>query len=169
MEPETRFTSSLVHSVCSNFLTGVALSFLALLSSDVLFSLPKLSGFWEVEVTVEQTNYAPFEGLKLRYDVALVQQLAELQGTGEKDSEKPAGQSGWTSYSGAGRTRVEVMGYIQRQFLSRDDVILHFRENGLRRETTTFMELSMTGDGVLIGTFSSTAAGSSGSVGWARH
>lgn len=163
------FTLGVAKSVVTNFTTGLVLSATALLSSDVFFTLPRLSGFWQFELTTEETSHAPYQGLKLRYDTALVQQGTNFSGTGEKDAEFLDGAIAWTEYGGAGRTRIEVIGYIERKFLSRDRVILHFEEDGTRRQTSAFMDLTVSGDGTMTGTFRTTAANSSGSVIWERR
>ncbi|MEO1249560.1 MAG: hypothetical protein AAFW76_06940 [Pseudomonadota bacterium] len=169
MSDVQEFTHGVAKSVVTNFMTGLVLSATALLSSDVFFTLPRLSGFWQFEMTTEETSHAPYQGLKLRYDTALIQQGTDFSGTGEKDAEQLASADGWTEYGGAGRTRIEVIGYIERKFLSRDRVILHIEEDGTRRQTSAFMELVLSGDGSMTGTFRTTAANSSGSVVWERR
>ncbi|MEM1401241.1 MAG: hypothetical protein AAGF58_15245 [Pseudomonadota bacterium] len=161
--------AAIVRGVATNSLTGLALSAVALLSSDVFFTLPALNGFWDFEIHYEQTNHGPFDGLDLRYTAVIIQQGTNFHGTGEKDAERLPNSDRWMEYSGGGRIPIEITGYIQRRFLGRDSIVLHIQERGTRRQSSAFQRLTLSGGDALVGTFDTTVADTSGPVRWERR
>jgi hypothetical protein len=63
---------------------GVVLAYLDYEERHPAFDL---TGDWLIEDTIQATNYQPFEGMKISFRISLVQQGAELTGTGEKWSQ----------------------------------------------------------------------------------
>lgn len=112
-----------------------------------------VTGSWRLATQVESSSYARFSGLKLGYEVKLEQDGERVKGVGRKVSENGAG------ISRRAQTPLTVSGTIDG-----DRLLLNFVERGARRRTRGKFELLMDESGTLRGSFSSTAARSSGRV-----
>jgi serine/threonine protein kinase len=122
-----------------------------------------LTGEWKITNTIEATSYNPYQGLRLGYRVFLQQRGHDISGSGEKwwENEK---EIPFRYHS-----PITVTGTIKD-----DKISLTVVEQGSRRQTTgTFTWVATTKDDRswkmtrkadhLTGTFTSTAANSSGS------
>jgi hypothetical protein len=111
-----------------------------------------LSGAWLLSNEVTATSFAAFRGLRLMYRVSLEQEGAKLAGSGVKWAENgrtlPAAQ----------RTPISLEGSIKGSAVS-----LRFTEQGKRRTSRGVFAWQLADGGrEMRGTFSSTAASSSG-------
>lgn len=112
----------------------------------------QVGGRWQLTHEVEATSYQPFLGLRMGYDLTLVQEGNRVYGHGRKvweDGEPlPQGR----------RTPIDVEGRIED-----GQVVLDFTEaGGSRTSHGTIRWRLRPGDGRLAGRFDSDAAGSSG-------
>lgn len=111
-----------------------------------------LSGRWTIETKVEHTSYAPYQGTQATFTVAFTQIGTQITGVGEKTS--VLGQP----VSGHEHTRIEIQGKL-------DGGRIHamFTEHGVKRDTSGVFDWKVTDNVRLwVGTFSSTAADTSG-------
>jgi penicillin-binding protein 1A len=111
-----------------------------------------LSGWWELTNTIQSTNYAEYQGLRLGYRLQLEQDGDRITGRGQKWSEdgRPV--------PAAGRTPLTVTGTIEG-----GRVTLQFTERGARRSTSGSFSWRLSASGAsLRGTFWSNAADTSG-------
>jgi hypothetical protein len=111
-----------------------------------------VTGEWRITNIVGTTSFRPYSGLKLGYRVFLNQQRADVAGTGEKWSENgvdiPPSQ----------RTPITTGS------INGDQIAATFIEEGSRRRTTGTFRWRLTPTGnEFTGSFTSTAASSSGS------
>lgn len=114
-------------------------------------AIESLSGTWNVVNTVDKTSYPAFANLRIGYRLSILQAGEKFTGEGEKVSE-----NGVTLPSG-GRTKIHLTGIAGRTITAR------FIEEGTRRKTGGTFEWKPDAKGnVMIGTFVSTAANSSG-------
>ena len=101
------------------------------------------------------------------YDIILFQKGYEVYGTGEKVMEISSGRD-TLEYVGKARTRVELEGYLDKNYLSKDQLIIHSTEEGTQRESSSFYDLIKFDDHNMSGNFQSTVANSSGLTKWNR-
>ena len=111
-----------------------------------------LTGGWTIEHEIVKTTYSPYRGLLLGYRIHLLQQGKQLTGVGEKRTEN--GQE----LPSEAFTPIRLSGTVKGRSVSGT-----FEEEGARRKTsgTFFWEVSDDGNS-LVGSYSSTAASSSG-------
>jgi hypothetical protein len=111
-----------------------------------------LSGWWDVTNQVEATSYQPYEGLRLGYRLQLTQAGTRITGQGYKFSEDGS------EIPSESRTPIRVSGVLVG-----DHVALTFTERGARRTSAGVLNLDLTDERMLAGTFRSDAALASGS------
>jgi hypothetical protein len=114
---------------------------------------PNLSGEWSMVNTIERTSYPAYTNLRIGYHLVMTQTGTEFTADGEKVSESGRLMADYE------RTPIHVTGSVDQSGASAT-----FVEEGLRRRTSGRFEWTLTTDGnQLRGTFTSTAARSSGS------
>ena len=119
---------------------------------SAVYDGPQLAGAWRLENVVEDANHAPFVGLRLGYELDLMQEGARVRGAGRKVSENGVG------LPSAARTPIGVDGRIEDGRLR-----LRFTERGVERSTRGSFDWRIDRDGNLLeGRFTSEAAGSAG-------
>ena len=148
---------------------GLMLSAAFFILKEYVFQRPQITRIWECQLITQRTCYSPFAGMSLWYRVTLVQNGDEIVGYAEKDRESATG--GARSYSGADRCPVEILGSVEKNYLSPDRIYLSWVEQGAHRKSSSVFKLSVsesknTGD--LIGHYQSTIANSSGRASWCR-
>ena len=147
--------------------TTVTLSVGFMVFNDYIAPPPDLAGRWKFTVVYEDTAYRPFRGLKVTYQALLIQEGLELFGTGEKLSDlEPEGSR--VEYTNDKRTNIEVVGNITRNYFSPDTLVIHYNEEGRRRESSTLHQLVYFDEQTMCGCFQSTIADTVGSVWWER-
>lgn len=153
-------------NVASNVAGAIIISVLFFIFSDYIFTLPNLNGPWQMTLTVDSTAYTPHENMQVKYDVLLFQQGSDVRGTGEKVMDIVGSDT--TRYIGAQRVRIEIEGYLDRNYLARDELVLHYIESGKKRRTSAFQELIRFNEDYMLGGFTWTASNSKGHVEWTR-
>jgi hypothetical protein len=114
---------------------------------------PNLSGEWSLVNAIERTSYPAYANLRLGYHLVISQIGTEFTADGEKIIENGRSMADYE------RTPIHVTGSVNHNSVS-----AAFVEEGQRRSTNGRFEWTVTTDGnQLRGTFSSTAAKSSGS------
>ena len=161
-----RRVSRVLVNVSQSILSGVILAILFFVSREVWFPLPSVAGRWLVETHTTKTNYRPYQGMVVEYVAIVWREGANIKGTIEKISEVTATDT--TTYVGDQRIRGDIEGHVHKLYLSKDRIALHIIEEGTRRQSTDFHDLTVEGDDRLVGTFISTAADSEGTVTWRR-
>lgn len=128
---------------------GGVLGILSYMSS---YSKYDLNGEWTIINTIKSTTYHPYQNLKLGYHVFLTQDGTDITGTGEKWSENGE------ELVPSAHTPITMRGSIKGT-----KVTATFREDGTDRKTEgTFGWTYQSGTQSLSGSFTSTAADSSG-------
>jgi hypothetical protein len=149
---------------------GVLLTLIFFFLREFIFSMPTLAGLWECEFVVLDSTYNPYKGMKITHEVVLLQNGAQLTGSGEKDREHSS-LNGEMSYSGKGRTQVKVAGVIEKRFLRHDRIQIYWDDDGRMRKSAAFFELKTSGckhQGDLSGTAYTAAGKCRGHVTWRR-
>lgn len=120
-------------------------------AKDVPGVTRSLTGLWEMTNHVQATSYQPYEGLRLGFRLRLQQDGRRIRGEGHKvtenDREIPL----------RSRTPIRVVGVVEGR-----RVALTFIERGARRTSSGILDLELTEEGLLLGTFDTDAAMSSG-------
>jgi len=115
--------------------------------------VPNLSGEWNMVNTIERTSYPAYTNLRVAYHLVINQTGSDFTADGEKVSEEGRSMAEYE------RTPIHVTGSLDQNRASAT-----FVEEGLRRKTSGRFEWTLTTDGnQMRGTFTSTAAKSSGS------
>jgi hypothetical protein len=157
-----------VSQTFSNVASAIVFSLLALVIVDQFFSTPRLSGVWRVDMTTNTADLSDYQGLELTYLVTLAQGSLEFSGSGDKFAERSKIDADWKELSGAAKTPIEFVGYVEKNYFSSDVVHVTVSEKGLLRESATFYELTVIDVNQLAGVFRSTISNSAGTVKWTR-
>lgn len=157
----------LLLGVISTVAGGLVLALFLLLIKEKLCPLPDIVGRWHFEMQTENTSYTPYQTMLLRYVAVLWREGPVVHGTIEKVHEKST--KGERDYIGKNRTRGDVHGYIDKNYLGKDRVFLHIIEAGASRDSTCFHALTFRSKGRMVGTFASTIAEQDGTVSWQRE
>lgn len=152
-------------NLVSAVLGGLVLALLFFLMKEKVFPLPKIVGRWYFEIHTENTEYSRYQDMILRYVAMLWCEGHVVHGTVEKIHEDSS--TGERDYVGSDRTRGEIRGYIEKNYLGRDRIFLHIVEDGTRK-STLFHELTLRSRRSMDGRFASTIADQYGSVSWQR-
>lgn len=153
--------------VIATVVGGIALTLLFFLAKEKWFPLPPLTGRWYLEQLTQNTAYAPYAGMILRYVVMLWREGNRVEGTAEKIYEKSS--TGERAFVGTNRTRATISGYVEKKYLGQDKIYVHVVEDGHGRESTHHYDLVMTGADTMSGTFASMVADQDGLVKWQRE
>ena len=146
---------------------GLCLALFLFLIKEKLCPLPDIVGRWHFEMQTENTSYRPYQDMIESYVAMLWREGHVVHGTVEKIHEKSS--TGEREYVGEHRTRGQVHGYIDKNYLGKDRLFLHITEAGERRDSTRFHELTFGSKGRMVGTFTSTVAEQEGAVSWRRE
>jgi len=148
--------------IIATLVGGIVLTFLFFWAREKLFPIPEITGRWYLEMVTVNTAYNPYKNMILRYVVIIWKEGNTLKGSAEKIYE--ISSTGEREYNGKDRTRSEMEGYIEKNYLGKDRVYLHAVENGHGRESTNFYDLLVKSDSEMIGAFNSMVANQDGTV-----
>lgn len=149
-----------------SILGGLFLAVLFFISSDFLFKPPDLNGRWIMATTSNQTIHDSYNGLTVFYEVILQQDGNKLSGTAEKVGECNKGVPFIYDYDK--RVRVDIAGAIDRNYLTKDKVNIHWMEHGRKRDSSSFFKITRFDDSYMTGDCASTVAHSFGLSEWVR-
>lgn len=113
---------------------------------------PSLDGEWKLTTEVSQSNYSAYVGEKIEWKMFLSENQNIIKGSAEKV--KINGEE----LDSKGKTSLELEGSLKG-----GNIVLAFSENGKLRKTTGIIQAKVLGD-ILEGTFSQTAANSTGKI-----
>ena len=152
--------------VIATIIGGIFLAILFFIYKEKINRLPSLSGLWTFKISVESSSYNPYKEMSVSYIVLLIQEGNHMSGTGEKIKDVMSGKT--TEYVGKERVNIEISGYIMQRFFSADECIVHIKETGKLRDSSTLHQLKIMNDSSIDGVFVSTIANSMGRVTWKR-
>jgi hypothetical protein len=139
-------------------LVGGVLAIMGYLAQDP----PNINGTWVIENVTENTSNSRYKNMRLTYRVVLVQNVNSFTGTGEKTGEQVEGKS-LRELIGKERTPIEITGNVSgNSILSSSLIHASFVDHGTERESDGAFDWTLK-NGAWRGTFSATAADSSGS------
>lgn len=145
----------------SNIGSGILIALVFFLLSDYIFKIPKLSGFWIVNVTTLKTSYNPYKNLILTYKIFIWLEGKNIYGSGEKIKEDANGTI--REYVGKDRSQIKVSGSVLKKYLTQDKIVLHIEESNIERKSSTIYLLKKKKK-KWSGKFYSTIADSEGNV-----
>jgi hypothetical protein len=152
-------------SIAENIISAILIAILFFIGKEYCWPVPQLSGCWTFVSETERTSLQAYKGMKLTYLTLLWQEGQKIYGSAEKVLEETASAAP-RQYIGQQRTRVNIEGYLTKRYMRRSEVVLHMIEDGKARETSSIQELVLQRGGTMKGTFTSTAADSTGKVLW---
>lgn len=160
------FALNFLYSFLATVVGGGILAFLFFWLRERIFPLPEVTGRWFFEVRTINSAYNPYKGMNLRYVAMIWREGSRIEGTVEKIYENSS--TGERNYEEKNRTRGVVQGFVQKNYFSKDRVVLHVVEDGHGRESTNFYDLTINSDGDMAGDFSSMVANQDGEAKWQR-
>jgi len=163
----------LVQTLVGTFSVG----FVFFVANDYFFKTPNLNGRWDFTTKPTFARSQTIEIMQLSYTVLLYQEGEKIKGVGEKTRAViPAGNKynrrpldEKYDVGTPARVRIEIEGYIDKNYLSADRLILQYNEQGTKRLTSTFHTLLIEDDKTMSGGFKSTISDSEGEVSWVRN
>lgn len=160
------FLLNSLYSLLATIVGGVILALLFFWLKEKIFPFPKISGQWYFEMRTRNTAYNPYNDMILQYVAMLWLEGNRIKGTVEKIHENSS--TGERDYVGINRTRGFVEGAIEKNYFSKDHVVLHVIEDGHGRQSTNFYDLIVKSNDEMSGSFSSMVAKQDGEVHWKR-
>ena len=125
--------------VLSTVIGGLLFTYIFFLIRDNWFGFPRLCGKWEYIIKTTETAYRKYQGMELKYNVALFRDGNKLYGTAEKLEERVNNE--FREFIAHERSRGEVTGVYQRNFFKKYDLMnIHIKEQD-SRESTYFCSL----------------------------
>ncbi len=161
------FALNFFYSLLATIVGGAVLAFLFFWFREKFFPLPKVTGRWFFEMRTINSAYNPYKGMVLRYIAMLWREGNRIKGTVEKIYENSS--TGERDFEAKNRTRGVVEGFVQKNYFSKDRVVLHLVEDGHGRESTNFYDLIVKSESEMGGSFSSMVANQDGEVKWQRN
>lgn len=161
------FLLNFMYSLLATVIGGGTLAFLFFWIREKIFPLPQITGRWFFDMHTLNSAYNPYKGMTLRYIAMLWREGSRIEGTVEKIYENSS--TGEREYVAKNRTRGVVQGYVQKNYFSKDRVVLHVIEEGHGRESTNFHDLIVKSGDEMAGSFSSMIANQDGEVKWQRN
>ena len=147
--------------------TTVVLAMAFMIFNDYISPPPNLGGRWMFTTQINSTSYIPYENMQVTYQTLIVQDDLQLSGTGEKLS-AVGPEFELEQYVGKSRTNIHIDGSIKRNYFSRDELVIHYEEEGGKRNSSTLHQLEHFDPNVMCGCFLSTIADTTGTVWWQR-
>jgi len=162
-----KFWNDVLADVIANTLSAILMAILAIVVIDSFYSTPQLGGMWEFEIEVKDSSFSQYKDMKLKYQVILLQKELQFSGYGDKFAEKTSSGE-YVELSGNDRSPIEITGYIEKNLLGPNQVLISINEKGSIRESATFHELTVSSNKRLEGDYKSTIADSNGLVSWVK-
>ena len=162
------FLTDVAVNAAGSILGGITFSLIFFVWSDYIFKQPDLNGRWFFTITYEKTSHSNFQNLQVIYEVILIQDGLHLTGTGEKVEEIHKDGTK-LEYEGESRIPIAIAGTIDYNYLSHNNLNLHYKESGHERESASFHRLTIFDTLRMSGAWESTIANSSGTVSWRRY
>lgn len=153
--------------VLTALITTATLSLGFMVFNDYIAPPPDVSGRWKFTVVYEETSLAAFENLNVTYQTLMTQEGLKLSATGEKLSDRGP-QIDPVDYTNDRRVNIDMVGNISRSYFGPDKVVVHYREAGRRRPSSTLQTLETIDARTMCGCFQSTIADTIGSVWWQK-
>lgn len=158
---------SIIAGVIATLISGPLLALFFFWLKEKKFEIPDITGKWNFEMTTINSDYKPYEGMILRYIAIIWREGNKISGTVEKVYENSS--TGEREYVGENRSRGYLDGYYELNYLSKDKIYLHIKEQGNGRESTNYFELIRDDETSLIGAFNSFVANQDGLSRWQRE
>jgi hypothetical protein len=162
-----QFINYLGKETAAAICTTVVLAMAFMLFNDYISPPPDLGGRWMFTAHTKETSYAPYKNMQVTYQALIIQDNLQLRGTGEKLSAIGPGFD-LEQYDGKARTNIRIEGSIKRNYFSRDELVIHFEEEGSKRSSSTLHQLEHFDPNMMCGCYLTTASDSGGSVWWQR-
>ena len=120
--------------------TIVVLAMAFMIFNDYISPPPNLGGRWMFTTQIKDTSYNPYKDMQITYQALIVQDDLQLRGTGEKLSAQSINFE-LEQYVGKARTNISIEGSIKRNYFSRDELVIHYTEDGGKRISSTLHQL----------------------------
>jgi len=166
-QSQQRFMSQIGLDTLAAAVSTVVLSIGFMVFNDYISPPPNLNGRWLFTVTYEDTDTEHYQDLQVTYETLLIQHNMSLHGTGEKIS-AVSPTIPFEHYSEQDRINLKITGSIDRKYFSRDELTIHYEEDGKSRHSSTLHRLTHFDENSMCGCFSSTIADTNGTVVWER-
>ena len=172
-----RFIKELLRGLVQTIVGTFSVGLIFFAANDFLFKTPNLNGRWELIVKPDSAKSMKIEVMELTYTVLIHQEGEKIKGVGEKTrafiparnkNNVPPLDEKYAPGTKA-RVRIEIEGYIEKNYLSEDRLIIQYNEKGTDRLSSTVQTFTIHDDESMSGSFISTVSDSEGKVEWARN
>jgi hypothetical protein len=160
-------SDNILAGVIAALISGPILAFFFFFFKEKVFGIPDITGKWYFEMTTVNSAYNPYKGMVLRYIAVIWREGNKISGTVEKVYENSS--TGEREYVGDKRSRGHADGYYELNYLSKDKIYIHIKEQGSGRESTNYFELIRENNSSLTGAFNSFTANQDGLSTWQRE
>lgn len=150
-------------AICTTIVLAVGF----MIFNDYISPPPNLAGRWMFTTHVNDTSYKPYKDMEITYQALLIQDGLQIRGSGEKLSAKRPTDD-LEQYVGKARTNITIEGSIKRNYFSRDELVIHYQEDGGSRTSSTLHQLEHFDPNMMCGCFLSTIADTAGIVWWLK-
>ncbi|MCE9679246.1 hypothetical protein LZP69_08670 [Shewanella sp. AS1] len=154
--------SEITKNVTGSLISAIVIALVFGIWNDYIYKKDRLTGYWKVEYKTEQSSYKPYIGLKTNYEFIIGQSGNTINGIGEKISEDSI--NGVIEYNAEKRGHVELQGSVTYRAFSKNSLDIVYKEEGLKRPSSTILNLVIESKNKMSGTFISTIASSKGVV-----
>lgn len=153
-----------IESMLANAVGGVLATAIVGSAAYWRTRVPDISGVWMMTVRVDKSEFNPYKGMKITYIVMLSQRAGNVSGSAEKVYEISTKNPKGYHYQKSSRMQSRVSGGVLGNVFQRKTFQLLFDEAGEHRSYISTVTLRRKHAGLLVGTYDSTAANSSGAV-----
>lgn len=140
------FADSNYISILGNVLGGIILAVLFFILKEKVFHTGSLRGRWYIKLTTTESSYNPYKQMILHHVLFLNFIDSQITGTSEKiyeDSSIGKKRDHIIHYQGVHRTRTQLDGSIEKNYLGSHIISLHAVESGEKRTSTVFYTINV--------------------------
>ena len=157
------FWKNVFAGVVATIIGGILLTFLLFAFDEWVRPKPNITGEWVIETYTTQSNYLPFKYVKEEFKLDLLQKGNEILGSGEKVKETDL-DGKVIVFNPERRVRLDVAGYMERNYIKTTKVNFNIIEHGERAPSTNTFFLTVDNSDNLTGSFISTVSNTKGTV-----
>lgn len=137
---------NILGNTIGGILGGIFLAIMFFLLKEKVFHTGSLRGKWYIELTTTESSYNPYKNMILQHVLFLNFIDNQITGTSEKiyeDSSIGMKRNHIIHYLGSNRTRTQLDGSIEKNYLGSHIISLHAVESGEKRTSTVFYTINV--------------------------
>ena len=120
---------------------GIILAFIFFIFKEKIYPLPDINGRYHLIRTTQNSTSNKYIDMQLTYEMLLRSEGNKIYGTAEKIKEVNKKET--INYIGKNRGHIVVNGYIEKNYLSDDRVVLLLQDDGKTRKFSHYYSLEV--------------------------